>query len=155
MTALVLAALLAAQPEARCGDCRPLARATMHAATATGVDPLLLGAVALVESGGRDVVQRRPWGRVVGPWQLAVRSDCAGPGQTPCDLVRPLSVGAVAAAAILSRGLRRYNASARWRRAVMRVWRRMERQGPLAGPRARPPKRCGVTASEYTRCLTV
>ena len=128
MTALLLAALLAAQPEARCGDCRALARVTLHAATATGVDPLLLGAVALVESGGRDVVQRRPWGRVVGPWQLAVRSDCTGPGQTPCDLVRPLGVAAMAAAAILRLGLRRYNASARWRRAVERVWRRMEVQ---------------------------
>ena len=126
MTALLLAALLSAQPEARCGDCRELARATLTASHATGVDPLLLGAVALVESGGRDVVQRRPWGRVVGPWQLAVRSTCAGPGQTPCDLVRPLRVGAMAAAAILARGLRRYNVSTRWRRAVERVWRRME-----------------------------
>jgi hypothetical protein len=131
VTAALFAVLLAAQPEARCGECRELAQATLAAAATYKLPPLLLGAVALVESGGRNVVRQRPWGHAVGAFQLAVRGRCDETAQqTPCDVVRPLAVNAMAAAALIARrGWRRYNAGSKaWARTVRALWRRLEVQ---------------------------
>lgn len=123
MTVALLTAVLLAQPNAGLGPDRmaKLARAILPAAIEFKIDPLLLGAVALIETGGRNVMVykrgRKGAGMEVGAFQI----HCWPAGADCIKKFGTLEKGAREAARILAQGRRIcQKPSPRWRSTCLR-----------------------------------